>query len=67
MQILHEITKDNFSWSFETIWNKLTSWLPNLEWLKHAFVIILIVIVLGIICIFTSMFCLVLPKNDHKA
>ena len=38
------------------IWDKWTSWLPNLEWLKHAFVVILIVIVLGIICVLLQCF-----------
>lgn len=34
-EVLHKITKDDTSWGFEEIWHKLTSWLPNLTWLRQ--------------------------------
>ena len=48
-KILHEVTKDDTSVGFEEIWNKLTSWLPDLSWLKRIFVAFIMIIV---ICIF---------------
>uniref|UniRef100_A0A8B9FUU2 Envelope glycoprotein n=1 Tax=Amazona collaria TaxID=241587 RepID=A0A8B9FUU2_9PSIT len=51
-RILHEVTKDDVSWGFMDLWNKLTSWLPNLQWLKHIFATSIILLGLGIfICI----------------
>ncbi|XP_074424774.1 endogenous retroviral envelope protein HEMO-like, partial [Larus michahellis] len=48
-KILYEVSKDNTSWGFEELWNKLTSWLPNWNWLKQLFVGIITLIILGII------------------
>ncbi|XP_068062062.1 syncytin-2-like [Anomalospiza imberbis] len=48
-KILHEVTKDDLTWNFQKIWEKLTSWLPNLQWLKQAFVAVLGIIVLLIV------------------
>ncbi|NXF10194.1 ERVV2 protein, partial [Smithornis capensis] len=50
MKILHQVTQDNTSWGFQELWDKLTSWLPNLAWLKQLFMAI--VIVLGIVVCF---------------
>ena len=47
-KILHEITKDDTSWGFQELWDKLTSWLPNLKWLKQVFIAFIILIALGI-------------------
>ncbi|NXE17340.1 ERVV2 protein, partial [Lophotis ruficrista] len=44
----HEITRDNISWGFSGLWEKLTSWLPNLTWLKQLFIVTIIIIVLFI-------------------
>lgn len=52
IRVLHEVTKDDTSWGFTDIWNKLTSWLPNLQWLKEIFMTIVMILILGIfICI----------------
>ena len=58
-KILHEVTRDDFSWSFEEIWNKITSWLPNMQWLKQVFVITIAFVILGIfVCImFKCLLC----------
>ncbi|NXV25231.1 ERVV2 protein, partial [Cepphus grylle] len=48
-KILYEVSRDNTSWGFEELWNKLTSWLPNWNWLKQLFVGIITLIILGII------------------
>ncbi|NXK71268.1 ERVV2 protein, partial [Amazona guildingii] len=48
-KIFHEMAKDGTSWGFEEIWKKLTSWLPNLSWLRQLVVGILILIVLTLI------------------
>ncbi|XP_056206924.1 endogenous retrovirus group 3 member 1 Env polyprotein-like [Falco biarmicus] len=47
-RILHEITKDDLSWSFEGIWNKLTSWLPDLRWIKQIFTMLVVFTVFGV-------------------
>ncbi|XP_074723318.1 endogenous retrovirus group PABLB member 1 Env polyprotein-like [Strix uralensis] len=68
-KILHEITKDDTSWGFQELWEKLTAWLPNLKWLKQIFVTILIVIGLGILlCIMLkcSLWCCQSAKNDYE-
>lgn len=36
-KILHEVTKDDTSWS-KHLWKTLPSWLPNPNWLKQLFV-----------------------------
>lgn len=46
---LHFITTDDTSWGFSEIWEKLTSWLPNLTWLKQLFVTAMVIIFLLII------------------
>lgn len=47
-RILHEISKDDTSWGFEEVWKALTSWIPNLRWLKQliAFIGILIIVLI---------------------
>jgi len=42
-KILHEVTKDNSSRGLEEVWNKLTSWLPNLSWLKGLFFFVFVI------------------------
>ncbi|KAF1560503.1 Endogenous retrovirus group V member 2 Env polyprotein, partial [Eudyptes schlegeli] len=49
MRILHLTAQDDTSSGFSELWEKLTSWLPNLTWLKQLFVIIILSIVLGIL------------------
>lgn len=58
---LHEISKDDLSWSYSEIWNKLTSWLPNFQWLKQVFIAIITLVVLGIfVCmLFRCLLCCV--------
>ncbi|XP_040977083.1 endogenous retrovirus group V member 2 Env polyprotein-like [Aquila chrysaetos chrysaetos] len=46
---LHLITMDDTSWGFSEIWEKLTSWLPNLTWPKQLFVTAIVIIFLLII------------------
>ncbi|NXE30153.1 ERVV2 protein, partial [Ardeotis kori] len=43
------ITIDNTSWGFSELWERLTSWLPNLTWLKQLFVTVIIIILLSIV------------------
>lgn len=58
-QILHLVTQDNTEWGFQEIWDKLTSWLPNLRLLKQVFVIVIAVIALGIVtCVLLKCFFL---------
>ena len=49
VNILHKVTQDNTSWSFFELWEKLTSWLPNLTWLKQLFVMIIVIVFLFLI------------------
>ncbi|NXK29664.1 ERVV2 protein, partial [Arenaria interpres] len=46
MQILHGVTQDDTSWGFSEIWERLTSWLLNLAWLKQLFVTIIMLVIL---------------------
>ena len=48
-KILHEVSQDDTSWGLTGILEKLTSWLPNLTWLKHLFVTIIITILLSVV------------------
>ncbi|NXN38458.1 ERVV2 protein, partial [Rhinoptilus africanus] len=48
-KILYEVSRDDASCGFEELWNKLTSRLPNWNWLKQLFVGIITLIILGII------------------
>lgn len=47
-QQIHRVAMDDTSWGFEEIWDKLTSWLPRLKWLKQMFVIITLIIIVSI-------------------
>ncbi|NXU28059.1 ERVV2 protein, partial [Thalassarche chlororhynchos] len=55
-KVLHQVTQDDTSLGVSELWEKLTSWLPNLVWLKQLFVIIIIIIVLGIL-VFSMLRC----------
>lgn len=61
-QILHKVTKDNTSWGFEEIWDKITSWLPNFKWLRQIFATIIGVI--GLVILIWVMFkCMTLCEK----
>lgn len=64
-RVLHEIGKDNLSWSFGEIWNKLTSWLPNFQWLKQVFIVLMVLLAIGVfVCmLFRCLLCCV-TAND---
>uniref|UniRef100_A0A8C0HNI8 Envelope glycoprotein n=1 Tax=Buteo japonicus TaxID=224669 RepID=A0A8C0HNI8_9AVES len=48
-KILHEASQDDTSWGLTDILEKLTSWLPNLAWLKQFFVTTTIIILLSVV------------------
>ncbi|NWR48730.1 ERVV2 protein, partial [Regulus satrapa] len=48
-KILHMVAQDDTSWGFTNIWEKLTSWLPNLNWLRQLFATIVGILVLALI------------------
>ncbi|NXL68843.1 ERVV2 protein, partial [Chordeiles acutipennis] len=50
-KILHQVAQDNTSWGFHELWDKLTSWLPNLIWLKQ-----LLATLIGIVLFFCVLF-----------
>ncbi|NXX63700.1 ERVV2 protein, partial [Scopus umbretta] len=57
---LHLIIMDDTSWGFSEVWKKLTSWLPNLTWLKQLLIAIIIIILLSMILCITvrcSLWC----------
>ncbi|NWS49542.1 ERVV2 protein, partial [Probosciger aterrimus] len=61
VRVLHEMAKDDTSWGFKEIWKKLTSWLPNLSWLRQLFVgILMLIIIILITCGMVKCFFLVL-------
>ncbi|NWS77078.1 ERVV2 protein, partial [Crotophaga sulcirostris] len=45
-KIFHQVTDDDTSFGFTDLWEKLTSWLPNLSWLKQLFLTFVIIVVL---------------------
>ncbi|NXP11630.1 ERVV2 protein, partial [Thinocorus orbignyianus] len=56
-QILHQVAQDDTSFGFVDLWEKLTSWLPNLAWLRQLFTLLIAIIVLGVlICILARCF-----------
>ncbi|XP_075302620.1 endogenous retrovirus group PABLB member 1 Env polyprotein-like [Opisthocomus hoazin] len=68
-KILHEVTKDDTSWGFSEIWEKLTSWLPNLGWLRQLFVTMVLIIMLGIVlCILIrcSLWCCKSTEDSYS-
>ncbi|XP_077644682.1 endogenous retrovirus group V member 2 Env polyprotein-like, partial [Lonchura striata] len=62
-KILHEVTKDDTSWGFEELWKVLTSWLPNLNWLKQLFISVILVILL-IIIVWILIKCVLLCNKE---
>uniref|UniRef100_A0A8B9T1U2 ERVV2 protein n=1 Tax=Anas platyrhynchos TaxID=8839 RepID=A0A8B9T1U2_ANAPL len=67
-RVLHEISKDDLSWSFSEIWNKLTAWLPNFQWLEQVFIALITLVVLGIfVCmLFRCLLCCVTALRRRK-
>ncbi|NWY63428.1 ERVV2 protein, partial [Chionis minor] len=53
-KVLHRITQDNTSWRFQELWEKFSSWLPKLGWLKQLFVLLITLIVVSLL------FCILL-------
>ncbi|NWX29330.1 ERVV2 protein, partial [Notiomystis cincta] len=51
-KMLHEVTKDDTMWTTD-LWEALTSWLPDLNWLKQLFMGILAII---LFLLFTGMY-----------
>ncbi|NWW64328.1 ERVV2 protein, partial [Ifrita kowaldi] len=54
-RVLHEVTKDNTAWTTH-LWESLTSWLPNFNWLKQLFMGILLLGII-ILCAFVFSQC----------
>ncbi|NWU98620.1 ERVV2 protein, partial [Upupa epops] len=50
-KILHQVSQDNTDWGlgFSELWNTLTSWLPNLTWIKQVFVVIIFLVMIGLV------------------
>ncbi|NXK11938.1 ERVV2 protein, partial [Herpetotheres cachinnans] len=66
--ILQGIEKDDTSWGFTDILDKLTSWLPNFAWLKQLFVAAIGIIVLCVvlsIMICCSLWCCTTTKDSY--
>ena len=50
-KVLHRTSQDDTNWK-EDLWNLLTSWLPNLGWLKQLFLVcIILVLIVGFTCV----------------
>ncbi|NXS11646.1 ERVV2 protein, partial [Neodrepanis coruscans] len=43
-------------WAFRELWEALTSWLPNLAWLRQLFMATIIIIISGVV-VYTSVGC----------
>ncbi|NXN64068.1 ERVV2 protein, partial [Himantopus himantopus] len=48
-KVLHQVSLDDTSFGFSNLWEKLTSWLPNLTWLKQLFIVVIMITVLGLL------------------
>ncbi|NXS74706.1 ERVV2 protein, partial [Pandion haliaetus] len=56
-QVFHELSLDNTSLRFQDLWEKLTSWLPNLGWLKQLLIGLITLMILGMfVCVFLKCF-----------
>ncbi|NXY08976.1 ERVV2 protein, partial [Pteruthius melanotis] len=66
-QTLHQITLHDTSWGFKEVWDKLTSWLPNLSWLKQLFVRAICVIALLLSVCISSYCCMILCTWNRDA
>ena len=50
-KVLHRTSQDDTNWK-EDLWNLLSSWLPNLGWLKQLFLVcIILVLIVGFTCV----------------
>ncbi|NWH83019.1 ERVV2 protein, partial [Piaya cayana] len=68
-KILHMVTQDNTSWGFTNVWEKLTSWLPNLNWIRQLFatiVGILVLVIMILILIKCSLWCLQSTEGTYS-
>ena len=51
-KVLHEVSEDDVSWDFGNVWTTLTSWLPNVQWLKQVLVaIVLLTVLIILVCV----------------
>lgn len=41
VKAVHEVTKDDTSWGFKELWDKITFWLPNFAWVKQLFIFVI--------------------------
>ncbi|NXK28775.1 ERVV2 protein, partial [Arenaria interpres] len=68
-KVLHQVSQDDTLLGFSNIWEKLTSWLPNLVWLRRLFVMVVIIIILIlIICLMINCafrYCLK-PRDSYS-
>ncbi|NXI39418.1 ERVV2 protein, partial [Galbula dea] len=66
-KILHSVTSDNTSFGLSNLWDTLTSWLPNLIWLKHLFIASLMITVIALLvyCFSRCFFCMF--RDTHSS
>ncbi|XP_074004904.1 LOW QUALITY PROTEIN: syncytin-2-like [Numenius arquata] len=55
-QILHQTAQDDTTFGFSDFWEKLTSWLPNLAWLKQLFILLVAILVRNFSCVLARCF-----------
>ena len=51
-KVLHKASQDNIGWE-KGLWDTLTSWLPNLGWVKQLFLVGIIIAILVLLISFT--------------
>ncbi|NXS97462.1 ERVV2 protein, partial [Jacana jacana] len=66
-KILHEVAQDDTSWGPENLMTGLTSWLPNLTWLKQLFIIMTGLVVLFIVFCITAQCALWCRQNTGSS
>ena len=50
-KVLHRASQEDTNWERD-LWDLLTSWLPNLGWLKQLFLVcIILVLIVGFTCV----------------
>ncbi|XP_067999133.1 uncharacterized protein [Melanerpes formicivorus] len=48
-KVLHEVSKDDTSYGLSDLWEELTSWMPNIRWLKQLLLGIVMIVLLIIL------------------
>ncbi|XP_054246936.1 endogenous retrovirus group V member 2 Env polyprotein-like [Indicator indicator] len=66
-KVFHEVSRDDISYGFSNLWEKLTSWMPNIFWLKQLLVGIVMIIILIVLIVVLIKVIMCIGKSDVKS